>query len=57
MPGTQTYLSLVLPFLSHLGPQEDIPIALGSLGEVSQSDAAEKAIFRCSCVDRFLIFN
>lgn len=57
MPGSQQYLSLVLPFLPHLGPQEDIPTALGSLEEGSQSDAAEKAIFCCSCVDRFLIFN
>ena len=45
------------PLLPHLGPQEDIPTAFWSSEEVSESDAAEKAIFCCSCADRFLIFN
>lgn len=48
---------VVAPLLSHLGPQEDIPTVFQSSEEVSQSNAAEKAIFCCSCVDRFLIFN
>ena len=45
VPGAQHSLSLGVPSFPHLGPQEDIPTALGSFEEASQNDAAEKAIF------------